>query len=361
MLTRTSRSRSHSGRVAAEKLPSTSALPALDSATRLCVLARKARERLREWVAVPLPVGIIPGMMQHELEEVPDLLKKAQSMMSPMSPWFKAYGKVGEHEGCGIILIIARVDPQGTGDISRSELEQLNRNVENRAENVLGFITTIMIVSTLSLAVTVPLIIWPLSTSDGVVDNRPQFSPSLGGGWPGGAEWYAAWLGSPALAVVHWFEIICLSSSIYIAISGTITGMVLYSNMAIYAPDTQSKLFTMYENYASLSGMFYSGFGSIITLYVGLIFLTARVCPLACLTLFAMLVMLFQRMFLSKAMFTAMFLPALNQLRIAREILHAEDAGHALPQVVGSSSGMAVVEAEATPVVEVVAFDRSPV
>ena len=136
----------------------------------------------------------------------------------------------------------------------------------------------------------------------------------------------------------------------YIAISGTITGMVLYSNMAIYAPDTQSKLFTMYENYASLSAMFYSGFGSIITLYVGLIFLTARVCPLACILLCVMLLMMLHRMFRSKATFNAMFLPALNQLRIAREILHAEDAGYTLPQVVGSSSGMAVVEVEATPV-----------
>ena len=141
MLTRTSR---RSGRVAAQK-PSMSAIPALDSTTRLCVLARKARERLREWVAAPLPDGIVPGMMQHEFEEMPDIYKKGWEMMGPTSPWFKAYGKVGEHEGCGIILLIARVDPQGTGDISRSELEQLNRNVENRAENVLGFITTIMI------------------------------------------------------------------------------------------------------------------------------------------------------------------------------------------------------------------------
>ena len=85
-----------------------------------------------------------------------------------------------------------------------------------RAEQVLGFVTTVMIVCTLSLAVTVPLIIWPLSTSDGVVDSKTHLLSWWS--WPGGADWYAAWLGSDALAVVHWVEVIMLVLSIYNAL-----------------------------------------------------------------------------------------------------------------------------------------------
>jgi hypothetical protein len=189
----------------------------------------------------------------------------------------------------------------------------------------------------------VPLIIWPLSTSDGQVDSQTHLSPSLGGGWPGGGDWYAAWLDSRALAVVHWFEILSLSFSIYQAIKGITLGMVLYSNMAIYAPDSESKLYSMYDNYASLSSMFYNGFFGISTLYIGLIFLTARICPVACLMISSSAGYFFYQIFVgAKFMRDGMLCPALNQLRIAREILHAAEATHlpdAMP-IVESSSPM---------------------
>ena len=312
----------------------------VDRQTRVCALARTARTKLAEWVATPLPEGLVPGMRAHELEQKPELQKAMKDLF--MGAWFKAYGKVGEHEGCGIILIIARIDPRGTGEVTESEIQQLWHDVEARAEHVLGYITTIMIVSTLSLAVTVPLMIWPLSTFDGSVDSETYKSVSLGGGWPGGTDLYAAWLDSRALAAVHWFETIFLSISIYNAVKGTLVGMVLYSNIAIYAPDSESKLYSMYDNYAMLAFIFYCGFWSMVFLLIGLILLTARVCPLACMCLFVTFLHIFYQLAgfcvsMTPMMRDAMLCPALNQLRMAQEILHAD-------------GGVAPLVAEATPV-----------
>ena len=327
------RVRAETSTVAAPSLP-------VDSESRIAMLAHVARERLAEWAAVPLPDGLIAGMRMFEMQRVPNFKAKGNAMMNYVGAWMKAYRKVGEHEGCGTLLLVAKVDLQGTGSVSKSEMQQLFRDVEMRAEQVLGFVTTVMIVCTLSLAVTVPLIIWPLSTSDGVVDSKTHLSPSLGGSWPGGADWYAAWLGSDALAVVHWVEVIMLVLSIYNALKGTLIGVVVYSNLAIYSPDTESKLYCMFDTYAYLSEIIYNALGTLTMLYFGITLLCARTCPLACLALVAGFVLMGVTMG-PRSNFTPslMIAPALNQLRIAREILH-------------EANGEPRHMAEATPVTE---------
>ena len=123
----------------------------LDTEGRLCALAQHARSQLAPWCSAPLPEGVLPGMRAHEIE----WNSGVRELMRPTSPWFKAFNKVGEHEGCGILLLVAKLDPQGTGRLDPKTVAEFFLNVERTAENVLSFATTSMIVCTLVLAIVV--------------------------------------------------------------------------------------------------------------------------------------------------------------------------------------------------------------
>ena len=283
----------------------------LDTEARLCALAQHAREQLAPWVALPLPEGVLPGMRAHELPP------QARKIMSMKSEWFKGFEKVGEHEGCGILLLVAKLDPQGTGRLDSKTMQSFFQQVESTAENVLSFATTCMIVCTLVLAIVVPLTVWPISK----VDER---SPSLGGGWPYGAAWYDDWLYSPAMQVVHWAELLFLAASIFNAFRGTMLGFFVYAAISIYAPDTESKMMVLYDNYKLIATMTYGAMFGLISLLVGLIFLTARCSPVACIMMTAALAAGMKATMGNKAtMKGTMVATALNQLRLGREIVGA--------------------------------------
>ena len=74
-------------------------------------LAARSRERLAKWTDLPLPEGVLPGMRP---DEIPPAGKQ---IMDPRSKWFQQYHSLGEHEGCGILLMIAKLDPCGKGKI----------------------------------------------------------------------------------------------------------------------------------------------------------------------------------------------------------------------------------------------------
>lgn len=231
--------------------------------------------------------------------------------MNMSGAWFKAYQKVGEHEGCGVLLLVAKLDVCGEGQLEPGEVNACFREVEQMVENVLGYVTTMMIVATLSLAITVPLMLWPHSTSD------MSGSPSLGGGWPYGTDFYRSWLNSPALSVVYWLEMLAFSVSISAAVRGTMLGFLFYSNLAIYAPDAESKLYCMLDNVSVSSRMFYACVLSLAFLYIGLVLLAARTTPVGCITLSLGFFFAAPR----KVTYSLAIAPALNQLRIARDIL----------------------------------------
>ena len=236
--------------------------------------------------------------------------------MRPTSKWFCAYHDLGEHEGCGIMLMIAKLDVHGEGIIKPEDLKQLWRDVETHTENVLGFVTTVMVVATLALSVTVPLVLWPHDSPD-------VEAASLGANWPWLRAWYDSWMKSPALPFVHWAETILLSASIGLSIFGASNGLFIYSNLAIYATDAESKLYCMYDNYSTFAIIFICGLMGLLSLFLGAILLTARISPVACITLsiaFGLIMTTMGGVSTQRRMLVA---PALNQLRIAKGILTA--------------------------------------
>ena len=221
-------------------------------------------------------------------------------------------------------------------------MPQLFRRRWRCGQSKRSFVTTVMIVCTLSLAVT--LATHHLAAKHPrtrVVDSKTHLSPSLGGSWPGGADWYAAWLGSDALAVVHWVAVIALVLSIYNALKGTLIGVVVYSNLAIYSPDTESKrLYVRYLRLLVGDHLQRSGDAdnAVLRNHVALRPHLPPGMPTTCRRISQMGVTMGPPSNFSPSLMIA---PALNQLRIAREILHEangerrhmarSNAGHRIP------------------------------
>ena len=64
--------------------------------------------------------------------------------------------------------------------------------------------------------------------------------------------------------------------------SAAIRGLIIYSNLAIYATDAESKLYCMYDNYSTFANILvFAGQPSVASLGA----ITARISPVACVTL----------------------------------------------------------------------------
>ena len=308
-----------------------------DTQARLCALGKMAREKLAPWAAVELPDGIEPGMRAHDIP-------LGKGIFMPGHPFAKEFKKAGEHEGLGILLIIAKLDADGDGKVSPAEMKDFCDNIQSMAENEMGFATTVMIVSTLSLAITVPLVVLQ------PYDWAPSDWAVLGVGWPGVAAWYTAWMTSPALLVVHWLELLFLAASILKSVESTLLAMAFYAALSLYCPDTESKAGYMFDNSSLLAQLGYSGAASLVYLLLGLTFLSARVSPFAGLFI-GPLFLLTLRTFFWNNVFKGVFMaPALNQFRMARDVLsltkdrHAPDRqGQAEPQPAEGEGGQALV------------------
>lgn len=275
-----------------------------------------AREKLSPWANEPLPNGVMPGQRAHEIDGV-----ALATIFRPGTRWFKLFQDVGEVDGCGVLLMLGKLDIQGRGEIKPEELERFLREVDDTTENMLSFLTMLMVLATLALAIAVPLAVWPHGSID------PAAIPSLGGGFPALADFYSRWLTSDVLAVLHLIEGLLLSFSIFFALRATNRGLIAFSNLAIYAPDAESRAYFLFDNYRCFATVYNYVVGSIHLIIFALIFLAARTSPpisvfLACAFLFGGLHM---DVFNPRVVRPMMQAPTLNQLRIAREIVQTAE------------------------------------
>lgn len=124
------------------------------------------------------------------------------------------------------------------------------------------------------------------------------------------------------MPVVGWCESLAFAASVYNSCVGTLIGMTVYTNLAIYAPDSESKMYWLFDNVDMLSRLLYRGMGGLLCLLFGLVYLAARVSPIACLALaLGAAAIVHSFAFDPSFGYSMAIAPALNQLRIARDIL----------------------------------------
>ena len=325
-------------------------------ASRLSAEAARVREILRPW-ATPtkeLPKGYWPG------QRPKDMPRNFFRLIA--SKWWKPFqDDLGTTHGVGILLLVAKLDTGGTGTLRADEEANFLREVDVMGEQLLGFITTAMVMAMLIVSICIPLCVYQLST---VTPEELIALPSLGGNWAQPPDWYAAWMGSSALHVLYWFEAASLSLTVTLGCQCIMTCNFMYMNLAIVFPDPEYKTYYLVDNIQTVFDCFMKSIGCLQAMMVSLPMLAARISPVAgiciCLPAFSMLPLhvtyilgplSFWWTGAAENMENKQYCsPALMQLCVAREVLLKADAkqGWAVPEpstatpvvvdLVGSSS-----------------------
>ena len=97
-------------------------------------------------------------------------------------------------------------------------------------DQVLGFLSNIMVIGTLTMAAAVPLSVSGAS-------ELASDSPSLGN-----AAWHEGWQSPGVRTGLHWAEAVLMAMSAYFAFHGVLTGFILYSSLSLYLPDLEAKV-----------------------------------------------------------------------------------------------------------------------
>ncbi|GMH95293.1 hypothetical protein TrST_g7367 [Triparma strigata] len=222
---------------------------------RLAQLAKEAREVLKPWTKVPT----------EKLSIFDDKIFN---------------NDLKQHEGVGVLLRMARVDPKSTGNISPAEEAEFLRSMMTLVDEILGFFSTAMIINTLTLAIGIPLTLHEITV--------PSFESATLAGTEdsGGFAFYLTHFRDPTLMhVFHWIELLLLSVSIWKSSSGILSSFLLSATFSIYLPDQESKLRFVIKRRAELLKAFEGTMWSIITLLGALPFAAAKFSPVGCMVL----------------------------------------------------------------------------
>ena len=269
------RSRRVRNEIEAESRARTSGLDASTSSVRLAAEAKRVREMLRPWVEAPLPEGYWAGMRPKEMPR--------NFFRILMSTWWFGTGNVfdsrlGQIFGPGILMMVAKFDIHSSGKLSTEEEAALAREVNEKADQLMGYATTQMVISMLTLSIAAPFCVYQLST---VTPDELIATPSLGAGWLNPPDWYEAWMGSAALHVLYWIEAVILAQSVMFAAQCILICNFLYMNLAINLPDTESKVYFMVDDIQSIEASFMNAIACIQSLLLALPLLGSRVSPVA--------------------------------------------------------------------------------
>ena len=124
--------------------------------------------------------------------------------------------------------------------------------------------------------------------------------------------------------MIYWLELLSLNGAVYLGVKDMMVGIILYNNLTTYAPDTESRVYCLYDNPVTIANLNWACIGCIFSLLAGLVFMMARASPIGCILLALCIVsvpfLTVGGFHINRSMLQA---PALNQLRLGREIIAA--------------------------------------
>ena len=153
----------------------------------------------------------------------------------------KQYETLGFHEGVGMLLHLGQFDINGEGRLTSAEYQDFCDSTQDMMTHLLGHISNLLVISTLILSISVPIMLTSVSrVSLGVALNATEgMTESIHG--PGTALY--GFLDQPAsMLSFHSLECIFLSLSSLFACQGLIDGTELYATFSLYLPDVLSRL-----------------------------------------------------------------------------------------------------------------------
>jgi hypothetical protein len=256
------------------------------------------------------PVDQIPNTTEAK-DELSTLAEEARSLLSkfadePFKSMFQpSFHEIGEHEGVGVLLVASQLD-----QLDDDGMKVLH--ADNLVENILGFLSTTLVVTSLCLTISVTFMV------QGILAFDPT-APSLGG-----EEWYAKWLDKDLMYALHWCESVLLATSIYNAIKGIFLAFGFYCGVSLYMPDMLAKCRFLMASITQLPDVWMYTITSIIFMMLALPFIGARASPVAALCSFIPLLGVVTIM---KRMITMGDWMAAEQHRQAVKLLQAHERG----------------------------------
>ena len=173
------------------------------------------------------------------------------------SMWADSFAKVGQHEGCGLLLVAAEMDAPGKrksttsiddevdggnddGEDAHWEENAASRDAQRQVENLLAFISTAMVISGLCLSVSIPLCV--ASLDGGVIDtNNPSLSGNAEDGKMG-PGWYRNWNTPSSRHALHWAECAFLAISVLFNFLCMSHGFMYFGSVSLYLPTVESRM-----------------------------------------------------------------------------------------------------------------------
>ena len=233
---------------------------------RLCALAQRARDELLPWLSTPcvparpgLGVGVCGGL-------TPALSCRYTHMFTPV------FTALGQHEGVGVRLHLARWDIHGSGSMSLEQEQAWFRESEEIIEHILSFLSNVMVVTTLCLAITIPLAVYVTETE--ISDNSSLESE----------EWWGGWEKERVQRALHWAECSMLAVSIALASIALLNSFASGQAFSFYLPDTEAKMRFALPRAMVLSIIWQQCVFSVLFLLFALPFSASRVSPISAVT-----------------------------------------------------------------------------
>ena len=224
------------------------------------------------------PLGRVTSHQHRCRLEVAELARQKLAIFAEpgfTNMWTAEFAKVGQHEGCGLLLAAAEMDAPGTKKRATTDLldgaeesrgveddeddeddndvhweeSAASRDAQRQVENLLSFASTAMVISGLCLSISIPL---SLSALDGGgtidTDTRSLGGEDGDGGSSSPVGWYEKWNESSARHALHWTECALLAISVLSNFLCMCEGFSYFGALTLYLPNVESRMRYLLEH-----------------------------------------------------------------------------------------------------------------
>lgn len=237
----------------------------------------------------------IAPMTEISKKEMRSVSSRAKEMLRPLveiddfdtlpnNMFHPAFDKCGSHEGVAILLVASEF-PDREEELSKveegrkgkSDYEKATIDTYRLFENLMGLVSTALVVSSVSMTISVALLIVSVGSFD-------PSSPSLQGPKNETLGFYSSWASNGMLLhICHWLQQVFLALSIGCGGRSIMSGFFCYGAIGIYPVTLESTYELMFSDITHLGELWLYVAWSVLFFVLSLPFLTARISPVACL------------------------------------------------------------------------------
>ena len=227
---------------------------------------------------------MLPPLTESSKRHLINVSQIARDMLRPLaevpildSMWNPEYVALGTHEGLAILLTAAEFPSKEAsaedienGEVSK-EYDKGTIDSHRLFENLMGLISTGLVVVSVSMTISITLCTYAVTT----FDPKAESFDNVG--------FYAAWSRQGTmLHIFHWIQQLFLAASVSCGAHTVMTGFFLYGALGVYCVTLESKYELLFENITELGTFWVMVAMSVQSFLFSLPFMMARISPVGC-------------------------------------------------------------------------------